>query len=264
VSAFLPAVDLADSATRRWRGLEYLPPYSARIRAAGIEGQFGGRDFVLGGQVVAEGLVEFAGLKSTDHVLEVGCGAGRTAFELVNILEHGNFVGMDIDWPQLAACRSNQTLADHGFRFVFADIQSDLYNRRGVCQASTFRFPFDDNQFDVAFLMSVFTHMLSDECENYAHEIMRVLAPGGRAVVSAFLHDAGFGTSPSTFSQRQGNVWVQFPDNPRKAISQDLQVLDGWFGQAADDRLLGTWRGTSQSRNRDYQDWLIWTKREGS
>jgi ubiquinone/menaquinone biosynthesis C-methylase UbiE len=226
--------------------------------------EFGGRKFAHGGQLIAEQLVEFADLKPTDHVLEVGCGAGRTALALVNILEHGKYVGMDIDRPQLAACRSSDTLADQGFRFVFADIESDLYNRRGAGQASTFRFPFDDNQFDVVFLMSVFTHMLPDECENYACEVMRVLAPGGRAVVSGFLHDVGSGTSPRTFSQQQGDMWVQFPDNPRKAVSQDLQVLERWFGQAADHRLLGTWRGTKQADHRDYQDWLIWTKRDGS
>jgi ubiquinone/menaquinone biosynthesis C-methylase UbiE len=228
-----------------------------------MEHEFGGRKFALGGRLVAEQLVEFADLKSTDHVLEVGCGTGRTALALVNILEHGNFVGMDIDWPQIAACRGNDALADHGFRFVFADIESDLYNRRGAEQASAFRFPFDDHQFELVFLTSVFTHMFPDECENYAREIMRVLAPGGRAVVTAFLHDFGTSVSARTFNHQEGDMWVQFPDNPRKAVSQDLQVLERWFGQAADSRHLGTWRGSERGGNRDYQDWLIWIKRDG-
>ena len=63
------------------------------------------------------------------RVLEVGCGAGRTAFAPLNLREHGNYVGLDIDWLQIAACSSSDTLADHGFQFVFADVEDNLTTR---------------------------------------------------------------------------------------------------------------------------------------
>ena len=167
---------------------------------------------------------------------------------------------MDIDWPQIAACRANSALAEHDFRFIFLDVESDMYNPRGAEQASSPRFPFADGEFDVVFLMSVFTHMFPSECENYAREIMRVLAPGGRAVVSAFLHDVEWATQFWTFSHQQGDMWIQFPTNPRKAVSQDQQVLERWFGQPADRRVLGNWRRSEPAAGHDYQDWLIWVK----
>jgi hypothetical protein len=59
-------------------------------------------------------------------VLEVAAARVARRLRSSNILEHGNFVGIYIDWPQLAAGCSVETLADKGFRFVFADIESAL------------------------------------------------------------------------------------------------------------------------------------------
>ena len=103
---------------------------------------------------------------------------------------------------------------------------------------------------------SVFTHVLPDECKNYACEIMRVLAPGGRAVVSAFLHDVASGMSPWTFSQQQGDMWVQFPDNPGGLLAVTLRCSDGGSISWPGTRLLGTLQGSKRADPREYPDWL--------
>ena len=40
---------------------------------------------------------------------------------------------------------------------------------------------------DVAFLTSVFTHMLPEDVEHYLDELARVLKPGGRTLITWFL-----------------------------------------------------------------------------
>jgi hypothetical protein len=105
--------------------------------------------------------------------------------------------------------------------------------------------------------MSVFAHTLPDECENYAREIMRASAGWPRCRVGVpsrrWVRHVAVDVQPSG-ARHVGAV----PRSPRKAVSQDRQVLERWFGQPADHRLLGTWRGTMQAVIVTNKDWLIW------
>ena len=79
-----------------------------------------------------------------------------------------------------ATRRSDQVLPS-------ADVASHAYNPRGRTAPSSYRFPFPDRAFDFIFLASVFTHMMPDDVEHYVRELSRMLAPGGKCVVSFFL-----------------------------------------------------------------------------
>jgi len=46
------------------------------------------------------------------------------------------------------------------FRFQHADLFNTAYNPRGVQQAAQYRFPYEDDSFDFAYLGSVCTHLL--------------------------------------------------------------------------------------------------------
>ena len=70
--------------------------------------------------------------------------------------------------------------APPGFRFP-SRTSTTASTTRAETKASEYTFPYEDGEFDVVVLTSVFTHMLPDDVAHYLDEIARVLKPGGRA-----------------------------------------------------------------------------------
>lgn len=131
---------------------------------------------------------DLAGLKPDDRVLDVGCGIGRMAIPLTRYLsEKGGYDGFDIVPRGIQWCTDHITPRYPQFRFHLADIRNEEYNPQGRITAGAYRFPFADETFDVVFLTSVFTHMLSEEVGHYLSEISRVMKPGGRCLITWFL-----------------------------------------------------------------------------
>jgi SAM-dependent methyltransferase len=126
------------------------------------------------------------GLRPGHRVLDVGCGIGNLAIGLRDYL-HGGYDGIDIHSEAVDWCQRAITPRFPGFRFHRADVSSNAYNPRGRTAPSSYRFPFPDHAFDFIFLASVFTHMMPDDVEHYVRELSRMLAPGGKCVVSFFL-----------------------------------------------------------------------------
>jgi SAM-dependent methyltransferase len=255
VAAVLPAVDVADGLVRARRGLGHLPPFSVRVRSSSVVGEFGGGRWIGTGQLLKRTLIEHMGLQPNHRVLEVGCGAGRQALALADYLEPGGYVGFDIDDVSIRACREQPALST--FRFFVADVESDVYRPTGSTKGSEYRFPFDDGSFDLVFLASVFTHMLEDECANYAREIMRVLAPGGTAAVSTFLQTAPVASQAFSFGGRDGSAYLEYPEIPRKVVGYELEAFERWFDGAEVRGLLGVWRRDGVAQVRGWQDWAV-------
>ncbi len=148
----------------------------------------GGGDFRKGGEEFRRLFVDIGGLKRTDSVLDIGCGAGRMAVPLTAWLDKGaRYEGFDITPEEIRWCQKKITGRFPNFRFHHSDIYSYVYNPTGTTRASEYRFPFNDAQFDFVFLTSVFTHMLPPDLENYLKEIARVLKTGGRSFITYFL-----------------------------------------------------------------------------
>jgi SAM-dependent methyltransferase len=133
-------------------------------------------------------LVDLCGLQPSDAVLDVGCGSGRIAQPLTGYLNtEGRYAGFDISRKAIAWCQENISRSHPNFDFEVADIQNSIYNPKGKYQSLDFSFPYPDASFDVAFDVSVFTHMFPPDVEHYMHEIARVLKPGGRCLSTFFL-----------------------------------------------------------------------------
>src|SRR5258708_26002415 len=136
---------------------------------------------------------ELGGLKPNHRVLDVGSGIGRMALPLTRYLDPlagGSYEGFDIVAHGVDWCRTQITPRFPHFRFQVADVFNEFYNPGGGYRARVYRFPFSSHSFDFVLLTSVFTHMLPHDLTHYLSEIARVLRPGGRCLITFFLHSA--------------------------------------------------------------------------
>jgi pimeloyl-ACP methyl ester carboxylesterase/SAM-dependent methyltransferase len=230
----------------------------------------GSGDYLEVGRAQVRRLVEVAGLRPGDRVLDVGCGLGRTARALTEVLSPaGRYDGIDVVRDVVRWCQQNLTRADPRLRFHHAAVESGLYSPGAGVDAREYRFPFSDASFDFVVAESLFTHLAAAEARHYLSEIGRVLRPGGIACVSAFLLDAVSraaiegGRSDHRFAVARGDDWIDDPDQPLLAVAFEAE----WFRRALADAGLeptrpvadGAWRGVGVPLS--YQDMVVARRR---
>jgi len=113
---------------------------------------------------------ETLGLKSTDHVLDIGTRGGGTAIRLAE-LSGGRATGIDVSRAQLAVA-------------VGRAEAKGLTDRVTFQYGNAMALEFADETFDAAVALEVFPH-LSDRQQGY-NEAFRVLKPGAYFLVSEF------------------------------------------------------------------------------
>lgn len=174
-------------------------------------------------------LIPRAKLQPTDAVLDIGSGNGKYARVLTDYLDptQGRYVGFDIVPDVIQWCQRAYA-AHSNFRFDFADINSDWYNKDASVDASVYRFPYDDNSFDVAIAISLFTHLEPHAASNYLRETFRVLKPGGRLLLTCFLinkfnRGKGHGSiqGASEFQRVSSVHSLLYPGQPSRGVGYD-------------------------------------------
>jgi SAM-dependent methyltransferase len=214
LSLRLRVADLADAATGR--GDPLVPPRRLNV--------VGNSDFRATGDEFLGHFRVLAGLRSSDRVLDVGCGIGRMARVLVPELAppHGTYDGFDVNRRGIVWCRRHYRSTRVPFRFRHVDLHHPEYNPGGSGASDTFEFPYAENSFDLAIATSVFTHLLDASAERYLAEIARVLAPGGRLFATWFLIDPDRPPGPSaiaSFRPGSGAALMADPAAPEAAVA---------------------------------------------
>jgi SAM-dependent methyltransferase len=192
-----------------------LPPHRYR--------RIGPGDFRERGKTLAELLVR-NGLEPDHRVLDIGCGIGRVALALTNVLsERGCYEGFDVDPVAIRWCQEHITPRHPRFRFTHANVMARRYNR-GEAPAAQYRFPYPDATFDFAFATSVFTHLEMDAAVHYFRETHRVLRPGGLVVATAFIDDGR--PTKFEFPVDRGTYRLKDADEPGRGIAFAGRSLD--------------------------------------
>jgi SAM-dependent methyltransferase len=208
-------------------------------------------DFRDTGRTLVRFLASECGLTPDCAVLDVGCGVGRLAVALTGYLgDQGRYEGFDVVPEEIAWCARHISPRFPRFAFHVADVRSQTYHPDGAVPASAYRFPFDDDQFDVVVVASVFTHLLTADMTRYVAEVARVMAPGGRCLASYYLMNerarAGIrtGTSVFTFANDVQACHVERADRPDVAVAHDetpVRDLYARRGLVIDRIFFGKW-----------------------
>jgi SAM-dependent methyltransferase len=212
-------------------------------------------------------LVQLAGLRPTEGVLDVGCGFGRMAYSLAHYLTPAaRYRGFDVDERPIRWCRQTITPRFPHFLFRHVDLRNGAYNPGGTAPAGEFVFPYEDGEFDLVFLASVFTHMAAPEVRHYLGEIHRVLKPGGRCLATFFLLNRearrliGEGKSAWDLVHPWGEGFTATPECPEACAGYEEADVRRWLA----DRLFkvaatwyGLWCGRSLLDAFTHQDMIV-------
>ncbi len=212
--------------------------------------------------------IDYCGLRSSDSVLDIGCGFGRMAMPLTSyISKDGCYEGFDISAKSIDWAKANLTSLYPRFNFQKVDLFNKCYNPAGKIKSEDFEFPYQNANFDFVFLTSVFTHMYPKDVKHYLSEIFRVLKSGGKCLLTCFLLNIeseqlmNAGNSTLNFCFPLEDCFTIDPNSPENAIAFDETMFLKWIsgqGFTLKSKHYGSWCGRIQFAS--YQDMLILEK----
>jgi SAM-dependent methyltransferase len=132
----------------------------------------------IGGHWETHGLhqVEFLtahGLRPEHTFLDVGCGAFRAGRHLVDLLDAGNYYGVD----------ANRSLIESGYDAELTDAQRAKLPTANLRANDRFDVDFGV-RFDMAIAQSVFTHVSLNHVRLCLYRVAKVMRPGGKFYVT--------------------------------------------------------------------------------
>lgn len=220
-------------------------------------------DFVSNGQEYFQYYKEIADLQPYERMLDVGSGLGRKTIPLVGYLTTGSYEGIDCKELGIKWCQENITPVACNFKFQHVNVKAAGYNVNGSIAPEDFRFPFDDNEFDLVVLNSVFTHMTLESVNHYLEEIHRVLKVRGRCLITWFL--LGHACTHPMFPFAMSYKGVEYgrvanAEFPEQAIAyHEVEVSHAYQRANLQRKVIehGCWSGI---QGLSYQDIILATK----
>jgi SAM-dependent methyltransferase len=263
--AKLNAATSAPTATHHFKG--YDIPVDLMEMTGG-----GPRNFDIISEAHVNNLRRFVGLVPTHTLLEIGCGIGRDAIPLTEILTEGKYVGIDIIKRSIDWCTDNISKHHPNFKFYHYDVADQLHNGGGKTKTAEIYIPLPDGSVDRIILFSVFTHMLQPDIEHYLREFRRVLKSGGLVYATTFIYtdeilEKARATNLTPFDLRfehqvGAHCRINTPTNPLGAVAYTTSAWDEMLAASqmrlAVPVLEGAWSGY-HTDPKDGQDVAILT-----
>lgn len=230
----------------------------------------GSGDFINQGIHQVELLTHYSNLKSNSQVLDVGSGIGRTAVALKAYLSsNGTYDGFDVVKKGVIWCQKNISKQYPNFRFKHVPLNNDLYSLTNE-KADVFRFPYENESFDMVFLFSVFTHMQPLEVQNYLNEIYRVLKNGGECLSTFFIYNA---EEENTIGDKKYNFSFPYKKNGFRLMNEKVPSANIAFKEenltemakksnlTIIKKINGSWKNSSEKEIlHDFQDVIVFKK----
>jgi len=162
-------------------------------------------------------LLEGLRLRGDEHLLDIGCGRGAVLMLAAERLPAGRAVGLDL-WSAIDQSGNSEqvTLRNAALEGVEKRISLHTADMRNI--------PFPDRSFDVV-TSSLAIHNIGDQQgrERALSEILRVLKPGGVALIADFRHTAAyagyFAAQPGTAVERRRLGWRFWYGGPQAATT---------------------------------------------
>ena len=253
-------LDIYDSLSGK--KIKYIPPRGMIFTGRG--------DYIKLANMFFGYFKNYCNLQPENRILDIGSGIGRMAVPFIGYLNHqGSYEGIDIVKTGINWCNKNISKINPQFKFIHSDIYNDLYNTKGVIKGEEYVFPYRDVEFDIAFLTSVFTHMLQAEVEQYIKEIARVLKPGGKCLATFFiLNDE----SVSLMNTTEDSFKFPFNHGEYSFMSEDTKTANVAYNQEWIEKIMkenglkveviryGFWSGRNKEEFPDFQDIIIVSK----
>jgi SAM-dependent methyltransferase len=231
----------------------------------------GDGDFKAIGAEFLVTLVDFGGLGRQDRILDFGCGYGRIALALNYYLgPDARYSGVDVSRPSIQWCNDIIAAKDPRYVFKHLDVAHEIYNPTGFALPASTPLPYDTASFDFIFATSVFTHMDKEMFAHFFGKLGRLLAPGGRLLLTAFLVNERnrdvFCTGPR-FVFDSTSVGPVFPSPPPHPLAATA-VQEVWPKRIAAEGLglkyvnqsEGHWWQPAPKANTPFQDLILFQK----
>ena len=159
------------------------------------------------------------GVRPGERVLDMGCGAGRHAFELYR--RGANVVALDQNVSDLADVQVmfDAMAAEGGLRAEAAAT---------TVEGDALALPFDDGEFDRIIAAEILEHIPDDE--QAMRELFRVLKPGGVAAITVprwFAEKVNWALSDAYHEVEGGHVRIYKEHELRERLARAGFVIDG-------------------------------------
>ena len=180
---------------------------------------------------LSPGLVAFAGIRSGQRVLDVGCGPGALTAQLLEAVGDGSVSAVDPSESFVAAARARHPGVD-------------------VRQAAAEALPFPDRSFDAA-LAQLVIHFMTDPVAGI-HEMARVTRRGG--VVAACVWDFGGDRGPL------GPFWEAARGTDPSVVDEShlAGTREGHLAELFESAGLADVQQGDLSASRKYADFADW------
>jgi SAM-dependent methyltransferase len=178
------------------------------------------------GQQFKQLLTGYANLTTNSKILDIGCGTGRLAKQLIGWMPKNNYHGIEINKDYHNYCKRT-----YKSEFSLLDINHAEFNPSGKIQPEDFKLDFPDSSFTHCCMIAVLNHFKIEWFEQYAAEISRILVHKGIFFATAILINSSSDEAtkrrnkpPFLFDHREENQWWDFYQRPlfNTAISEHL------------------------------------------